>query len=100
MAITKGGEDQQEDQTALQGRGDDQKQAAAEEGWRGATAAGAAQSPALALTSTTTSGTGELEAMRRACCTKEAVPAPPGKATTSTEAMEVGEEWATAWAIA
>ena len=35
---------------------------------------------------TTEIGTGEREAMRLACCTSEAVPAPPGKATTSTEA--------------
>ena len=47
---------------------------------------GAAQSPAAGLTSATEIGTGEREAMRLACCTSEAVPAPPGKATTSTEA--------------
>ena len=34
--------------------------------------------------------------MRRASLTSEAVPAPPGKATTSTEAIEPGELWATA----
>ena len=45
-----------------------------------------AQSPADGLTSATEIGTGEREAMRLACCTSEAVPAPPGKATTSTEA--------------
>ena len=48
--------------------------------------AGTAQSPAAELTSATEIGTGEREAMRLACCTSEAVPAPPGKATTSTEA--------------
>jgi hypothetical protein len=31
--------------------------------------------------------TGELEQQRRACCTSEAVPEPPGKAITSTEAL-------------
>jgi hypothetical protein len=41
-------------------------------------------------------GTGERDAIRRACCTSEAVPAPPGKATTNTEAIEPGEVWATA----
>jgi hypothetical protein len=42
-------------------------------------------------TSATEIGTGEREAIRRACCTSETVPAPPGKATTSTEAIEHGE---------
>ena len=51
-------------------------------------------------TSATEIGTGERDAMRRACCTSEAVPAPPGKATTSTEAIEPGEVWATARAMA
>ena len=36
-------------------------------------------------------GTGEREEQRRACCTSEAVPAPPGKAITSTEALKAGE---------
>jgi hypothetical protein len=49
------------------------------------TPTGTAQSPADGLTSTTAIGTGELEAMRRASLTSEAVPAPPGKATTNTE---------------
>ena len=52
---------------------------------------GTAQSPAEGLTWATEIGTGDREAMRRACCTSEAVPAPPGKATTSTEAIEPGE---------
>lgn len=47
-------------------------------------------------TSITTTGTGEREEQRRACCTSEAVPAPPGKAITSTEALNAGEVWA--WA--
>ena len=47
-------------------------------------------------TSITAIGTGEREAVRRACCTSEAVPAPPGKAITSTEAENDGEVWA--WA--
>lgn len=51
-------------------------------------------------TSATEIGTGERDAMRRACCTSEAVPAPPGKATTRTEAIEPGEVWATARAMA
>jgi len=42
-------------------------------------------------TSITTTGTGEREEQRRACCTSEAVPAPPGKAITSTEALKAGE---------
>ncbi len=42
-------------------------------------------------TSATEIGTGERDAIRRACCTSETVPAPPGKATTSTEAIEHGE---------
>jgi hypothetical protein len=46
---------------------------------------GTAQNPAAALTSATEIGTGEREAMRRASLTSEAVPAPPGKATTNTE---------------
>ncbi len=45
----------------------------------------AAQSAAEGLTSATEIGTGEREAMPRACRTSEAVPAPPGKAMTSTE---------------
>jgi len=45
-------------------------------------------------------GTGELVAMRRACCTNEAVPAPPGKATTSTATGEAGDARATARLIA
>ena len=49
------------------------------------TPTGTAQSPADGLTSTTAIGTGEREAMRRASLTSEAVPAPPGKATTNTE---------------
>ena len=49
-----------------------------------------AQRPADGLTSATAIGTGEREAMRRACCTSEAVPAPPGNATTSTEAETRG----------
>ena len=53
--------------------------------------AGTAQSPAEGLISATEIGTGERKAIRRACCTSEAVPAPPGKATTSTEAMEPGK---------
>ena len=53
--------------------------------------AGTAQRPADGLTWATEIGTGDREAMRRACCTSEAVPAPPGKATTSTEAIEPGE---------
>jgi hypothetical protein len=60
------------------------------------TPAGTAQSPAVVLTSATENGTGEREAMRRACCTSEAVPTPPGNATTSTEGIETGEVWATA----
>ena len=55
------------------------------------TPAGTAQSPAEGLTSATEIGTGEREAIRRACCTSEAVPAPPGKATTSTEAIDPGD---------
>jgi hypothetical protein len=47
-------------------------------------------------TSITTTGTGEREEQRRACCTSEAGPAPPGKAITSTEALNAGEVWA--WA--
>ena len=47
-----------------------------------------------AETSITAIGTGEREAERRACCTSEAVPAPPGKAITSTEAENDGEVWA------
>ena len=58
--------------------------------------AGTAQSPAAALTSTTEIGTGERDAIRRASLTSEAVPVPPGKATTSTEAIEPGELWASA----
>ena len=50
------------------------------------TPAGTAQSPADGLTSATQIGTAEWDAMRLACFTSEAVPAPPGKATTSTEA--------------
>ena len=49
-----------------------------------------------AETSITATGTGEREEQRRACCTSEAVPAPPGKAITSTEAEKDGEVWA--WA--
>ena len=64
------------------------------------TPAGTAQSPADGLTSATEIGTDEREAMRRACCTSEAVPRPPGKATTSTEAIETGEVWATARVMA
>lgn len=64
------------------------------------TPTGTAQSPAAGLTSTTAIGTGERDAMRRACCTSEAVPGPPGKATTNTEASEPGEVWATALAMA
>ena len=45
-------------------------------------------------TSLTTTGTGEREEQRRACCTSEAVPGPPGKAITSTEALNAGEVWA------
>ena len=45
-------------------------------------------------TSITTTGTGEREEQRRACCTSEAVPGPPGKAITSTEALNAGEVWA------
>jgi hypothetical protein len=45
-------------------------------------------------TSTTTTGTGEREEQRRACCTSEAVPAPPGNAITKTEALNAGEVWA------
>jgi hypothetical protein len=41
-------------------------------------------------TSITTTGTGEREEQRRACCTSEAVPGPPGKAITSTEATNAG----------
>jgi hypothetical protein len=55
------------------------------------TPAGTAQSPAAALTSATEIGTGERDAMRRASLTSEAVPAPPGKATTSTEVRQPGE---------
>ena len=47
-------------------------------------------------TSITTTGTGEREEQRRACWTSEAVPGPPGKAITSTEALKAGEVWA--WA--
>ena len=47
-------------------------------------------------TSITTTGTGEREEQRRACWTSEAVPGPPGKAITSTEALIAGEVWA--WA--
>ena len=61
---------------------------------------GTAQSPATGLTSATEIGTGEREAMRRASLTSEAVPGPPGKATTNTEASEPGEVWATALAMA
>ena len=64
------------------------------------TPAGTAQSPAAGLTSATQIGTGEWDAMRRASFTSEAVPGPPGKATTSTEASEPGEVWATALAMA
>ena len=45
-------------------------------------------------------GTGELAAMRRTCCTSEAVPAPPGKVTTSTETGAAAEVRATARLIA
>jgi hypothetical protein len=38
-------------------------------------------------TSITTTGTGEREEQRLACCTSDAVPGPPGKAITSTEAV-------------
>ena len=62
--------------------------------------AGTAQSPAAELTSATEIGTGEHDAMRRASLTSEAVPAPPGKATTSTEVRQPGELWATARAMA
>jgi hypothetical protein len=41
-------------------------------------------------------GTGEREEQRLACCTSDAVPGPPGKAITSTEALNAGEVWA--WA--
>ena len=61
---------------------------------------GTAQSPAAALTSTTEIGTGERDAIRRVSLTSEAVPAPPGKATTSTEVRQLGELWETAWAMA
>ena len=44
-------------------------------------------------TSITTTGTGEREEQRRACCTSEAVPAPPGKAITSTEVLNAGQVW-------
>ena len=64
------------------------------------TPAGTAQSPADELTSATEIGTGEWEAMRRASLTSEAVPGPPGKATTNTEAIEPGEVWAMALAMA
>jgi hypothetical protein len=47
-------------------------------------------------TSITTTGTGEREEQRLACCTSDAVPGPPGKAITSTEALNAGEVWA--WA--
>ena len=40
--------------------------------------------------SITTTGSGEREEERRACRSSEAVPAPPGKAITSTEAVNVG----------
>ncbi len=64
------------------------------------TPAGTTQSPADGLTWATEIGTGEREAMRRASCTSEAVPEPPGKATTSAEAIEPREVWATARAMA
>ena len=38
--------------------------------------------------------------MRRASLTREAVPDPPGKATTSTEVETPGEVWASARATA
>ena len=60
----------------------------------------AAQALADSLTSTTAIGTGEREARRRAWCTSEAVPGPPGKATTSTEVETPGEVWASALATA
>jgi hypothetical protein len=40
----------------------------------------------------------QREEQRRACWTSEAVPGPPGKAITSTEALNEGEVWA--WASA
>jgi len=49
-------------------------------------------------TSITSTGTGEREEQRRACCTSEAVPGPPGKAITSTEAVNAWE--VRAWASA
>ena len=45
-------------------------------------------------TSITTTGTGEREEQRQACCTSEAVPSPPGKAITSIEALNAGDVWA------
>jgi hypothetical protein len=47
-------------------------------------------------TSINTTGTGEREEQRLACCTSDAVPGPPGKEITSTEALNAGEVWA--WA--
>ena len=49
-------------------------------------------------TSITTTGTGEREEQRRASCTSDAVPDPPGKAITSTEVLNAGDVWA--WATA
>ena len=66
----------------------------------GSSGDGTAHTPADGLTSTTAIGTGERAAKRRACCTSEAVPGPPGNATTTTEATELGEVWATARAMA
>jgi len=65
-----------------------------------AAATATAQRPADGLTSTTARGTGEREAIRRACCTSDAVPGPPGKASTSTEVAANGEVWAMASAMA
>ncbi len=62
--------------------------------------AGTAQRPADGLTSTTVRGTGERDAMRRASCTSDVVPGPPGKASTSTEVAASGEVWAMASAMA
>ena len=64
------------------------------------TPAGTALSPADGLTSATQIGTGEWDAMRRASLTSEAVPGPPGKATTNTEASDPGDVWAMALAMA
>ena len=44
---------------------------------------------------TSATATGEREEQRRACCTSEAVPGPPGKAAiTRPEALKDGEVWA------